>query len=86
MSIHGTRRFVDGPADIRLRRRSPFSISVIVMVGARVRDGGAVVSDVQRQCRLHAQRIGEDRQDLADDSRGDIVQCRDTDRGSTIDE
>jgi hypothetical protein len=30
----------------------------MIMVGARVRDGGGPVSDVQRACRQHAQRIG----------------------------
>jgi hypothetical protein len=29
-----------------------------MMVGARVRDGGGPISDVQRSCRQHAQRIG----------------------------
>jgi hypothetical protein len=41
-----------------LRLRSPFSITAMIMVGARVRDGGGPVSDVQRACRQHAQRIG----------------------------
>jgi len=30
----------------------------MIMVGARVLDGGGPVSDVQRACRQHAQRIG----------------------------
>jgi hypothetical protein len=37
--------------------RSPFSITAIIMVGARVRDGGGPMSDVQRQCLQHAQKI-----------------------------
>ena len=40
-----------------LRVRSPFSITAIVMAGARVRDGGGPISDVQRLAREHAQRI-----------------------------
>jgi hypothetical protein len=40
-----------------LRARSPFSITSIIMVGARVRDGGGPISDTQRLCREHAQRI-----------------------------
>lgn len=40
-----------------LRSRSPFSITAIIMVGARVRDGGGAISDVQRLCREYAQRI-----------------------------
>ena len=40
-----------------LRIRSPFSITAIVMAGARVRDGGGAISDVQRLAREHAQRI-----------------------------
>lgn len=42
-----------------LKIRSPFSITTIVMVGARVRDGGGPVSDVQRLCREHAQKIAQ---------------------------
>ncbi|KAL7424072.1 hypothetical protein Q5752_001657 [Cryptotrichosporon argae] len=40
-----------------LRVRSPFSITAIIMVGARVRDGGGPISEVQRLCLEHAQRI-----------------------------
>ncbi|KAL1406859.1 hypothetical protein Q8F55_006268 [Vanrija albida] len=40
-----------------LKIRSPFSITCITMVGARVRDGGGPVGDVQRLCREHAQRV-----------------------------
>ncbi|CAK9787310.1 hypothetical protein CC85DRAFT_272355 [Cutaneotrichosporon oleaginosum] len=42
-----------------LKIRSPFSITTIVMVGARVRDGGGPVSDVQRLCREHVQKIAQ---------------------------
>ncbi|RXK39487.1 hypothetical protein M231_03155 [Tremella mesenterica] len=42
-----------------LRLRSPFSITAIIYVGARVRDGGAgPPSETQRLCRLHAEKIG----------------------------
>lgn len=44
-------------SDFRLRLRSPFSLTAIMMVGARVRDGGNSPSDVQRACLSHAQRI-----------------------------
>ncbi|ORX39923.1 hypothetical protein BD324DRAFT_615541 [Kockovaella imperatae] len=40
-----------------LRRRSPFCITTIIMIGARVRDGGGPPSDTQLACRAHAQRI-----------------------------
>ena len=46
-----------GVPDHRLRLRSPFSLTAIMMVGARVRDGGNPPSDVQRACLSHAQRI-----------------------------
>jgi hypothetical protein len=42
-----------------LKIRSPFSITTIVMVGARVRDGGGPVSEAQRLCREHAQKIAQ---------------------------
>lgn len=42
-----------------LKIRSPFSITTIVMVGARVRDGGGPVSDVQRLSLEHAQKIAQ---------------------------
>ncbi|OCF36645.1 hypothetical protein I316_01898 [Kwoniella heveanensis BCC8398] len=40
-----------------LRVRSPFAITSIIFVGARVRDGGGPQSDVQRLCRQHAERV-----------------------------
>ncbi|KAK8869752.1 hypothetical protein IAR55_000320 [Kwoniella newhampshirensis] len=40
-----------------LRARSPFSLTAIIYVGARVRDGGGPASDVQVACRAHAERI-----------------------------
>ncbi|KAK4689740.1 large subunit ribosomal protein L4, partial [Tremellales sp. Uapishka_1] len=43
-----------------LKIRSPFSISAMIMVGARVRDGGGPMSEVQRLCKEHVQRIGEE--------------------------
>ncbi|BEJ14452.1 hypothetical protein CspHIS471_0402190 [Cutaneotrichosporon sp. HIS471] len=42
-----------------LKVRSPFSITTIVMVGARVRDGGGPVSHVQRLCLEHVQKIAQ---------------------------
>lgn len=41
-----------------LRLRSPFSLSAIIAVGARVRDGGGAVSEVQRASTEHARKIG----------------------------
>jgi len=41
-----------------LRLRSPFSLSAIIAVGARVRDGGGTVSEVQRASTEHARKIG----------------------------
>lgn len=57
-----------------LRVRSPFSITAIVWVGARVRDGGGTTifmsylscidhfsgphSEVQKTCLAHAERLG----------------------------
>ena len=41
-----------------LRLRSPFSLSAIVAVGARVRDGGGPISEVQRASTEHARKIG----------------------------
>lgn len=43
---------------ISLRKRSPFSITALVMVGAKVCDAGGPVSDLQRLCRQHAEKIG----------------------------
>ncbi|WVQ98787.1 hypothetical protein IAU59_005918 [Kwoniella sp. CBS 9459] len=40
-----------------LRLRSPFAITSIVFVGARVRDGGGPQSDIQRLSRQHAERV-----------------------------
>ncbi|WWD15975.1 hypothetical protein CI109_100399 [Kwoniella shandongensis] len=40
-----------------LRARSPFSITSIIFVGARVRDGGGPPSEVQKACRAHAEKI-----------------------------
>lgn len=42
-----------------LKVRSPFSITTIVLVGARVRDGGGPASEVQRRCREHAQEVAQ---------------------------
>jgi hypothetical protein len=56
--IPGTRESYNGSAETSLRIRSPFSITTILMVGARVRDGGEAPSDVQLACKSHAQRIG----------------------------
>jgi hypothetical protein len=41
-----------------LRLRSPFSLSAIIAVGARVRDGGGPISEVQRASTEHARKIG----------------------------
>jgi hypothetical protein len=41
-----------------LRLRSPFSISAIIAIGARVRDGGGAMSEVQRSTTEHARKIG----------------------------
>ena len=41
-----------------LRLRSPFRLSAIIAVGARVRDGGGTVSEVQRASTEHARKIG----------------------------
>ncbi|RXK36515.1 hypothetical protein M231_06237 [Tremella mesenterica] len=41
-----------------LRRRSPFCITAIMMVGAKVEDAGGPESELQRQCREHAEKIG----------------------------
>ncbi|WVF72211.1 hypothetical protein IAT40_007023 [Kwoniella sp. CBS 6097] len=40
-----------------LRVRSPFAITAIIFVGARVRDGGGPQSDTQRLSRQHAERV-----------------------------
>ncbi|WVQ78323.1 hypothetical protein IAT38_000408 [Cryptococcus sp. DSM 104549] len=40
-----------------LRVRSPFSITAIIWVGARIRDGGGPLSEVQKACRAHAEKI-----------------------------
>ncbi|ADV20422.1 Hypothetical protein CGB_B4500C [Cryptococcus gattii WM276] len=42
-----------------LRIRSPFSITAIVWVGARVRDGGGPHSEIQKACLAHAERIAK---------------------------
>ncbi|OWZ63172.1 hypothetical protein AYX14_03309 [Cryptococcus neoformans] len=42
-----------------LRVRSPFSITAIVWVGARVRDGGGPHSEVQKTCLAHAERLAK---------------------------
>ncbi|WVN85319.1 uncharacterized protein L203_100464 [Cryptococcus depauperatus CBS 7841] len=42
-----------------LRERSPFSITAIIWVGARVRDGGGPYSEVQKACRAHAETIAK---------------------------
>ena len=42
-----------------LRARSPFLITTLVMVGAKVTDAAGPVSDLQRQCREHAEAIGQ---------------------------
>jgi hypothetical protein len=46
--IHGNSECLDlkdGPSSCsRLRLRSPFSLTVIIMIGARVRDGGGMSS------------------------------------------
>ncbi|CAD6573450.1 MAG: hypothetical protein TREMPRED_000828 [Tremellales sp. Tagirdzhanova-0007] len=41
-----------------LRARSPFAITTLIMVGAKVMDAAGPVSDLQRQCREHAEKIG----------------------------
>ena len=41
-----------------LRNRSPFCITTLVMVGAKVLDAAGPVSDLQRLCREHAEKIG----------------------------
>jgi hypothetical protein len=42
-----------------LRARSPFLITTLVMVGAKVTDAAGPVSDLQRHCREHAEAIGQ---------------------------
>ncbi|KAL7424794.1 hypothetical protein Q5752_000478 [Cryptotrichosporon argae] len=41
-----------------LRKRSPFIITTIIMIGAKVEDAGGPVSDLQSKCRQHAENIG----------------------------
>lgn len=41
-----------------LRERSPFGLTAVMMVGARVRDGGGRMSEAQRMCLAAARRIG----------------------------
>ena len=41
-----------------LRKRSPFCLTALVMVGAKISDAGRPVSELQRKCREHAERIG----------------------------
>ena len=41
-----------------IRARSPFSISALICIGAKVLDAGGPVSDLQRQSREHAEQIG----------------------------
>ena len=41
-----------------LRKRSPFAITVLVMVGAKVTDAGGAVSELQQKCKEHAEHIG----------------------------
>lgn len=40
-----------------LKIRSPFSLTTLIMVGARVRDGGGPMSETQRHCRDHSQLV-----------------------------
>ena len=41
-----------------IRKRSPFCLTAIVMVGAKVEDAGGPVSALQRKAREHAEKIG----------------------------
>ncbi|ORX36060.1 hypothetical protein BD324DRAFT_630025 [Kockovaella imperatae] len=41
-----------------LRRRSAFCITVLVMIGAKTTDAGGPMSELQRRCIDHAERIG----------------------------
>ena len=41
-----------------MSKRSPFCLTAIVMIGAKITDAGGPVSELQRQCREHAESIG----------------------------
>lgn len=41
-----------------MRKRSPFCLTAVVMVGAKITDAAGPVSELQRQCREHAESIG----------------------------
>lgn len=41
-----------------LRSRSPFCLTTLIMVGAKIMDGAGAISPLQRQCREHAEQMG----------------------------
>lgn len=62
-------RFFDGASDYvpifdssdtweSLRERSPFTITALIMVGAKIEDAGKEPSEFQQKCKEHAENMG----------------------------
>ncbi len=56
--IHIAKRRTAFDTSISLRLRSPFSITTLIMIGAKVRDAGGPPSQLQILAKQHAERIG----------------------------
>ena len=41
-----------------LRERSPFAVTALILVGAKIEDAGKEPSELQRKCKEHAENLG----------------------------
>lgn len=41
-----------------LRERSPFAVTALILVGAKIEDAGKEPSELQRKCKEHAENMG----------------------------
>lgn len=61
----GKKRLVSSPVSVSalmscsLRKRSPFSITALVLVGCKIEDAGRPESELQKKCREHAEMISK---------------------------
>lgn len=63
-----------------LRKRSPFSITTLILVGSKIEDAAGAESELQKKCRDHAETISKNTL-FSPIARVEMIQAQSTSRG-----